>query len=207
MSTEVEIFAPPVWTRRKTETEAEWAAFQMFRDSHPLDRVSLLPQITTKLGLEEHEVKDMVVRHLWISRVAKYDTWNDANFRQGIHKQRREMGASLVKLSADLIKKSESAIQHLVDTKVHPSYREAVDMARLAIELQRAGFGLAGVAEDADTSSRNESPSEFVQAAIQVNVLVKNQADQANVKPEDILEGEFEEKNGDPAIEAPGEVS
>lgn len=191
MSTEIEIFAPVPWERRKSENENEYALFCHFRDTHPLERHAILPDMCVKFAIEAHELKEIAARNLWINRVAKFDAWNDASYRQGIHRKKRELGASLIALSGDLIKKSENAIQYLVDQEIRPSYREAVEMARLAIELQRAGFGLSGVGSEVDTGQRTESPSEFIQAAVQVNVMIKQEAEKANVKPEDVIDADF----------------
>lgn len=175
MPTTVEVFAPEPWARTPNESELEYELFKFFRDALPMERPTLLPIICTKFGVQDWQIKDITRKFHWLIRCAKYDVWVDASRRQGAIRGRFEAGANMVKLSKDIIEKAKNGLQWLEDNDKHPSYREAVEMVRLAIELNRAGLTLQGVAtgREEGESTETDTPNELIEAAVQVNMYIR----------------------------------
>lgn len=189
MSTAVQIFVAEPWAKRGDESDLEFELFKSFRDTQPMQRPALLAELCRIAGLEDWQIKDIANKKRWLIRCAKYDTYLDASRRQGAILARFELGAKMVKLSQAMMEKTEQAIEWLENNDSHPSYREAVEMARLSIELQRAGFGLQGVATVRDESQfqGSDSPGELIEAAVQVNMVLRRKAESAGIDPNNIV--------------------
>lgn len=190
----VELFSTPPWAKTQSETDIEYEAFKIFRDMLPMERPEALPKLCAKFGLEDWQIKDLARKHDWLLRCAKYDVWLDAARRQAAIKARAEAGTNMVRLSQQVIKWAETAMEVLTsDPNKIPSYREAVEMVRLAIELNKAGLGLQGLATAKDTDRDaidTESPNELIEAAVQINYRIRKRVKDIPIDEADVIDGE-----------------
>ena len=196
----LQTFAREPWDRLSAEDDFSWESFRLFRDTPPLERVTLLPIISEKFGKSQYEIKDIAKKHNWLSRVGRFDIWKDASQRLGALARRREIGKEMVKFGQVMMTRANEAMKKLEDKGELPSYRESVEMARLGIELQRSGFLALGISERTHTEGEVipgiSDPSELVEQAIQIQAIITKRT--VNVKNEDIegdnvIDGDYEE--------------
>lgn len=193
MNQVIQVFPTEPWAKQSNENDLEYEAFKFFRDTQPMERVTVLPEICRKFGLEDYEVKDMARKKHWLIRVRKHDIWLEGSQRQGAIQKRTQLGADMVTLSQKLMKLSEDALTKLTEDKKQPSYREVVEMIRASIQLNQAGFGLQGLAINREVSAEGvaeDSPADLINAAVQVNVMITQKVKGIEVNPDDIIENE-----------------
>jgi hypothetical protein len=185
----VQVFALEPWAQQPKEDDQDYGLFVKFRDTSPMERPTLLAELCRLAGLQDWEIKDIATRRDWIVRCIKYDLWLDAARRQAAIRAKYEQGSNMVRLSKSVIDKAERAFQWLEDNKVQPSYREAVEMVRLAIELNRAGLNLQGVGpKEREESQSSDSPAELIEAAVQVGIRIKRKVKNVTIDEDDIIE-------------------
>ena len=185
------IFSPEPWARQEDEEDWEYAAFSKFRDTEPLERPTMLASLCEEFHRSPLEIKRVASIHRWHIRISRYDTWLDSSRRRGVISKKREIGRDMVILSHGLMKIAEDGIRKLMDAGTDPSYREAIEMARLSIELQRAGFTMQGVGDNENIHEEiaSESPVELIEAAMQVQMIIRRRIE----NPAEIIDGTVEE--------------
>ena len=187
----VTIFNAEPWARQKDEEDWEYESFCRFRDSEPLERPGLLVLLSEDFHRSPFEIKRAASVHRWMTRVGRYDSYLDASRRRGAISKKREIGRDMVTLSHSLMKMAEDAIRKLMDAGTDPSYRESIKMARLSIELQRAGFTMQGIGDNENIHEEiaSESPVELIEAAMQVQMIIRRRIE----NPSEIIDATAEE--------------
>ena len=194
----VEIFPLEPWAKTLSETDREYQMFRRYIDTPSYQRVSLLPILAHDFQIDEFEVKQIAQKHKWPSRAVKFDVWMDATWKQGQLERRRELGMEMVHLSKEMMKKAERAMKILEDKGEQPTYREAVEMARLGIELQKAGFTTLGLNREVEYEAiGGDKPQDLIAAAIQVGVIIKRQVQSQEIREEDVVDGTVIESDAD----------
>ena len=184
---EFQVFADEPWGLKLGEEAEHYEMFKEFRDTLPHQRPQLLHILAAKYGKTPRDVKEIALHGQWNYRASRYDLWQEASFRKGVLDKKRTLGVRLTQLSETLLEKSEKAFQMLEADQVMPSYREAVEMARLGIELQRAGFGLSDVITKTDNENDRDGPAQFIEAAVQISAIVRRKLTQVEVDPNDVI--------------------
>lgn len=185
----VEVFITEPWARLPQENDIDFETFRLFRDTPPMERPALLQELCRRSGMEDWQIKDIAKKHDWIVRCIKYDLWLDATRRQAAIHAKYEQGSKMVSLSKSVMQKADNAFTWLEDNKVHPSYREIVEMIRVAIELNRAGLNLQGVGhKENQESAGSESPAELIEAAVQVGIRIRKKVKGVTIDADDIID-------------------
>jgi len=195
---EFQVFADEPWALKLGEEAEHYEMFKEFRDSRPHERPMLLHILAAKYGKTPRDVKEIALHGQWNYRASRYDLWQEASFRKGVQDKKRILGMRLTQLSETILEKSEKAFKALEDDEVLPSYREAVEMARLGIELQRAGFGLSDVIAKTDNENDRDGPAQYIEAAIQISAIVRRKLTQVEVDPNDVIDGTVEVDEEEP---------
>lgn len=185
-----QVFAEEPWAQKLGEDSEHYEMFKEFRDSRPHERPMLLHILAAKYGKTTKDVKEIAFHGQWNFRASRYDLWQEASFRKGVLDKKRRLGMRLTELSDKILQKSEEAFQKLEQDDIMPSYREAVEMARLGIELQRAGFGLSDVIAKNPDQDEEGGPGQFIEAAVQISAIVRRKLMQVEVDPNDVIDGD-----------------
>ena len=185
-----EVFADEPWAQNKGEADESYAMFKEFRDSQPYERPTLLHILAAKYGKTPQGVKEIAFLNQWNYRASRFDLWQEGSFRKGVLSKKRTLGVRLTSLSEKILEKSEQAFEKLEADDIQPTYREAVEMARLGIELQRAGFGLSDViAKNADDNEEGGA-AQYIEAAVQISAIIRTKLKNIEVNPDDIVDGD-----------------
>lgn len=184
-----QVFADEPWAQNIGEDDNNYAMFKEFRDCLPYERPMLLHILATKYGKTPQEVKEAAFAHRWNYRASRYDLWQEATFRKGVLNKKRVLGARLTTLSEKILEKSEQAFEKLEQDDIQPTYREAVEMARLGIELQRAGFGLGDVLAKNPDSDDEGGAAQYIEAAVQISAIIRTKLRNIEVNPDDLVDG------------------
>lgn len=187
MSRKVSIFRQDPWLKQPTETVNEFKLFEIYLGTPAHSRSECLPALAANFNLTQDAIEEMADRHNWSSRVIRYDTYQTSIRKQVAMMSRDEAGAKMVGLSKQVIDLAKKSLEWLDENNKHPSYREAVEMIRVAIELNKNGLALQGVSPGTDLLSQSDgnSPTDLIEAAVQVNMIIRRRAETVEVTQDD----------------------
>lgn len=199
MSNDLVALPKEPWSRQPAENDIEYAVFSAFRDTPPLERPSSQAILAAKFGIGTDEIKLMAAKHGWASRTIKYDVWLEASTRAGALAQRRELGAKMVTFGKALLGRAERAFQDL--EKTNPTYHDAVEMAKLAIELQKSGFTAQGIKDGQGEVSEGDmlsGPADMIEQAMEIQaIIIRKTRGFVIPKNDEAIDGEFTETEAD----------
>lgn len=101
------------WERQPGETDAQWAAFQVYRDLPPADR-SLIAAYRQDKGQDKLRVSGhwqaWFKRNRWKERVHAYDRYRDAQIRAELEGRRLKTRLRIADQAEAMLKKAENAL-------------------------------------------------------------------------------------------------
>lgn len=194
MSKKVSVLRQDPWLKQYGETVDEYKLFEIYREAPPPERPDVIMSMAANFNMSEESLDEIADRNDWSSRCTRYDAYKASSRQQIALMSRDEAGSKMVGLSRDVIEQAKRALQWLEKENKHPSYREAVEMIRVAIELNKNGLALQGVSPGSDllSQSGSNSPADLIEAAVQVNMIIRRRSETVEVREDDrIIDAEI----------------